>query len=143
MSCNISLHSRNGIYVFYGLKNEPKYVRFNEFILLWHLGTNKKHFMKICYVSDTMLNISVCHLIISSPSYCNMGLPGGSVDKESACNAVDLGSVSGLGRSPGGQSNPFQYSCLENPHGLRSLAGYKSMKLQRAARDRVTKHSTL
>ena len=31
----------------------------------------------------------------------------------------DLGSVSGLGRSPGGgHGNPLQYSCLENPHGL-------------------------
>ena len=33
--------------------------------------------------------------------------------------------ILGLGRSPGeGNSNPLQYSCLENPHGQRSLAGY-------------------
>ena len=32
---------------------------------------------------------------------------------------------SGLGRSPGvGHGNSLQYSCLENPHGQRSLAGY-------------------
>ena len=38
---------------------------------------------------------------------------------------VDLGSVSGLGRFPGGRhGNSLQYSCLENPHGQRSLAGY-------------------
>ena len=50
---------------------------------------------------------------------------GSSVSKESACNAGDLGSIPGLGRSPeGGHSNPLQYSCLENPHGQRSLAGY-------------------
>ena len=37
----------------------------------------------------------------------------------------DLGSVPGSGRSPrGGHRNPLQYSCLENPHGQRSLAGY-------------------
>ena len=37
-------------------------------------------------------------------------------DKESACNAGDLGSVAGWGRSPGGgNSCPLQYSCLENP----------------------------
>ena len=37
----------------------------------------------------------------------------------------DLGSVPGLGRSPGGgHGNPLQYSCLENPHGQRSLVGY-------------------
>ena len=39
-----------------------------------------------------------------------------SVGKESACNAGDLGSISGLGRSPGeGNGNPLKYSCLENP----------------------------
>ena len=45
--------------------------------------------------------------------------------KESACNAEDLGSVPGLGRSPGGgYGNPLQYSCLEDPHGWNSLVGY-------------------
>ena len=42
--------------------------------------------------------------------------PGGSDGKESACNARDLGSVPGLGRSPGeGNGYPLQYSSLENP----------------------------
>ena len=41
---------------------------------------------------------------------------GGSDGKESACSAGDLGSIPGLGRSPGGgHGNPLQYSCLENP----------------------------
>ena len=41
--------------------------------------------------------------------------PGGSDGKASARNAGDLGSVPGLGRSPGeGNGNPLQYSCLEN-----------------------------
>ena len=36
-------------------------------------------------------------------------------DKESACNAGDLGSIPGLDRSPGeGDGHPLQYSCLEN-----------------------------
>ena len=44
------------------------------------------------------------------------GFPGGSEVKASACNVGDLGSISGLGRSPGeGNGNPLQYSCLENP----------------------------
>ena len=48
-----------------------------------------------------------------------MGFPGDSDDKESACNAGDSDSISGLipasGRSPGeGNGNPLQYSCLEN-----------------------------
>ena len=43
-------------------------------------------------------------------------LPGDSDGKESACNAGDLGSIPGLGRSPGeGNSYPLQYSSLENP----------------------------
>ena len=43
-------------------------------------------------------------------------LPGGSDSKESACNAGDLGSIPGSGRSPGeGNECPLQYSCLENP----------------------------
>ena len=47
-----------------------------------------------------------------------MGFPGGLDGKEFACNAGDLGSVPGLGRSPGeGNGNPSQYSCLENPMG--------------------------
>jgi len=43
---------------------------------------------------------------------------GGSEVKASACNAGDLGSIPGLGRSPGeGNGTPLQYSCLENPMG--------------------------
>ena len=46
------------------------------------------------------------------------------VAQESTCNAGDLGSIPGLERSPGGgHGNPFQYSCLENPQGQRSLVG--------------------
>ena len=45
-----------------------------------------------------------------------MGFPGGSEVKASARSAGDLGSIPGLGRSPGeGNGNPLQYSCLENP----------------------------
>ena len=39
----------------------------------------------------------------------------GSADKESSCNVGDLGSIPGLGRSPGGEKGyPLQYSGLEN-----------------------------
>ena len=52
------------------------------------------------------------------------GFPGGSDGEESACNKEDLGSIPELGRSPGGEhGNPFQYSCLENPHGQMNLVG--------------------
>ena len=44
------------------------------------------------------------------------GFPDSSLGKESACTAGDPGLIPGLGRSPGGgQGNPFQQSCLENP----------------------------
>ena len=54
--------------------------------------------------------------VYTPPETLLLGFPGGSDSKESACNVGDLGSVSGLGRSPGGgHGNPLQYSCLENP----------------------------
>ena len=41
--------------------------------------------------------------------------PCGSAGKESTCNAADMGSIPGLGRSPGeGKGYPLQYSGLEN-----------------------------
>ena len=42
--------------------------------------------------------------------------PGGSDGKESAYSVGDLGSIPGLGTSPGeGNGNPLQHPCLENP----------------------------
>ena len=44
---------------------------------------------------------------------------------DSAGDIRDMGSIPRLGRSPGGgHGNPLQYSCLDNPYGQRSLAGY-------------------
>ena len=58
------------------------------------------------------------------------GFPGGSVSKESACNASDPGSIPGSGRSPGeGNGNPVQYSCLENSTD-RALMGYSPWGLK-------------
>ena len=57
-----------------------------------------------------------------------MGFAGGSDSKESACSAGDLGSIPGLGRSPGGgHGNPLQLflpgECpwTEEPGGLQSM----------------------
>jgi len=48
-----------------------------------------------------------------------MGFPDGSDDKESACNAEDLGSITGLGRSPGeGNGYPLQYSWTSMDRGV-------------------------
>ena len=44
--------------------------------------------------------------------------------KNPPANAGDVGTILGLGRSPGGgNDNPLQYSCLGNPMDKRSLAG--------------------
>ena len=60
----------------------------------------------------------------SNCKYQQSGFPGGSEGKKSACNVGDPGSILGSGRSHGeGNGNPLQYSCLENPHGERSLVG--------------------
>ena len=59
--------------------------------------------------------------------HMRLGLPRWLSGKESACHTGDAGDgglIPGLGRSPGGgHGNPLQYSCLENPHGQRSLEG--------------------
>ena len=69
-----------------------------------------------------------------------MGFPGGSAGKESTCNVRDLGSIPGLGRSPGeGKGYPLQYSGLENStdsivHGVAKsrtrLSGFHFTSLQ-------------
>ena len=65
------------------------------------------------------------------PTSVFMGFPGGSDSKESACNVGDLDLIPGLGRSPERDSNPLQYSCLENPMGS-----------QRVRHNWATKHTT-
>ena len=54
-----------------------------------------------------------------------LGFPGGSDSKESNCNVGVLGSISGLARSPEERhGSPLQYSCVENSHRHRRLAGH-------------------
>ena len=64
-----------------------------------------------------------------------MGFPGGSVSKESTCNAGDQASIPGSGWSPGGgKGNPLKYSCLETPMD-RGACGLQSMGSQRVRQD--------
>ena len=75
-----------------------------------------------------------------------MGFPGGSEVKVSACNAGDLGSIPGSGRSPGeGNGNPVQYSCLENPmdRGARWAAVHGVTKSQTQLSDFTLFHFIL
>ena len=70
-----------------------------------------------------------------------LGLPGDSVGKEFTCNVGDLGSIPGLGRSPGeGKGYPLQYSGLENSmdcivHGVtKSLTRLNDFHTQKCKR---------
>ena len=66
------------------------------------------------YESSLQINPSSRSLVNSLQM--PLGLPGGLVNKESACNTGDLSSVPKLGRSPGeGNGNPLECSCLGNP----------------------------
>ena len=70
------------------------------------------------------------------------GSPDSSACKESACNVGDLGSIPGLGISPGeGNGNPIRYSCLENSMEQRNLAGYSLWGLKESeTTERLSPH---
>ena len=65
-----------------------------------------------------------------------MGFPGSSVVKNPPANAgdaEDVGSIPGLGRSPGeGNGNSLQYSCLENPMDRGDWQATQSVGLQKS-----------
>ena len=66
----------------------------------------------LCFMHSWLLFVILVSAQLMPPQSI---LPGGSDSKASAHNAGDLGSIPGLGRSPGeGNGNPLQYSCLEN-----------------------------
>ena len=122
--------------------------------LKWDLVLNYRKHINIlihylCFSLFTMAmvfyfnyHIDTYHILYTYYMY-KLGFPGGSDGKESACNAEDPGLIHGLGRSPGGgHGNPLQHSCLENPHGQRSLAGYSpwGLKSRRVGHDWVSKN---
>ena len=78
-------------------------------ILWWKLDLCKFSFMLNC-----LPGTAFCQFLPDSSQWKSRQIYWPS--KESACNAGDLGSIPVLGRCPGGgNSNPLQYSCLENP----------------------------
>ena len=83
--------------------------------------------MILCYTNFTSKKNRCLQYLHEIPRWFN--------SKESTCNAGDnvgnTGLIPGSGRSPGGgRGNPLQYSCLENPHGQRSLVGYSPRGLK-------------
>ena len=86
----------------------------------------KKNLVNLQSLSKTLLTL-LPHTAFFPDLNKNYSFPGGSDSKESTCNEGDLGSIPGLGRfHGGGHDNLFQFSCLENPHGQRSLVGHSA-----------------
>ena len=82
-------------------------------------------FHVLTIVNSAAMNIGV---YVSFSILVSLSFPCGSAGKESACNARDLSSITGLGRSPGeGKGYPLQYSGLEN--GLYSPWGCKESNM--------------
>ena len=80
----------------------------------WRPCRNSWYLYRRYWTNDVKAQDSRDHIWLSLRLH--LGFPGGSEVKASACNAGDLGSIPGLGRSPReGNGNPLQYSCLENP----------------------------
>ena len=76
------------------------------------------------------------------PTPVSLGFPGGSDGKESTCNEGELGSVPGLGRSPGGgHGNHSSIPAWKSPW-TEKPGGLQSMALQNVRQDRATKQST-
>ena len=72
---------------------------------------------------------------------CAMGFPGCSVIKNVPANTEDTGSIPRSGRCPGGgNGNPLQYSCLENPW-TEEPGGLQFMGSQKVWHYWVTEHA--
>ena len=79
----------------------------------WSLPGTSVHWIPQARILEwVVINISQTHIY---------GVSGASDDKESACNAGELGLIPESGRSPGeGNGDPIQYSCLENSMDIRA-----------------------
>ena len=96
--------------------------------LLWVLGPD--WIRSLCVLSEQKSFLSTA---------VHQGSPGGSIGQESACNAGDLGLLSGSWRTPGeGNGYPLQYSCSESPMDSKEPSGLQSMGSQRVRHDWVT-----
>ena len=101
----------------------PSILHFFLFFIFNFQISSRKEFN---FIPSITCSLSREMLITNRTCYIR-GFRGGSDGKESTCNAGDMGLIPGLGRFPGGgHGNPLQYSCLENPHGQRSLEGYSA-----------------
>ena len=107
-------------------------------ILAWRIPMDRGAWWATIYgvtKSQTLLRDFHFHLILELWWWLS--------GKESACKTGEAGSIPGSGRSPGGRhGDPLHYSCLENPHGQRSLAGYGPWGHKELEMTAAIKHST-
>ena len=128
-------------YIFSGMKSNLIFIMIHKQVQLHNLKENKKvgkGFREINDLPPWIIRASLVAQQINNPLAMQetwfdswvrktcwrrdrlptpvfLGFPGGSVGKESACNAGDLGLIPGLGRFPWrGNGYPLQYSGLEN-----------------------------
>ena len=122
-SISIIIETETRLYLtLYFLPEELKMLKRNFFPRTYHLLLEKEliYIYSISVVALFLLCIYVC-IWASQVALVVKNLPASAVDIR------DAGSVPGSGRCPGGgHGNPLKYSCLENPHGQRSLVGYSS-----------------
>ena len=79
-------------------------------------NTNGKTLNKLRIDKNIFKLIKEIHTQKNQQLTLHWGFPGGSDGKESTCNVGGLGSIPGLGRSPGeGKGSPLRYPGLENP----------------------------
>ena len=87
----------------------PKYWSFS-----FSISPSNEYAGLICFRMDWLDHLAVQGILFTSSNFFQ-SFPGGSAGKESTCNVGDLGSVPGLGRSPGEENGyPLQYSGPEN-----------------------------
>ena len=125
-------------------QKQPTQDQLDWLIELCYVHNFFRLFVVLVYISDLIANYpntdehnknNFNETKINSTIYSSKYFPCGSAGKETTCNVGDLGSIPGLGRSPGGgHGNPHQYSCLENPQGQRSLVGCRSIVSQSQTR---------
>ena len=112
------------LYFVWNLKHSPSLDKFGrQYFFPWKNSLSHYPTPLICF--PLWQNFSKVHCSLLKPLHFkllppllskNQGYPGGSVGKESAYDAGDLGSVPEWGRFPGeGNSNPHQYFCLGSP----------------------------
>ena len=119
---------------------------------LWAHWIHSFH-MHLTYLGPVLFPCSPCFLHspsssaitvgVAASAESHLGFPGGSGGRESTCNAGYLGSVPGLGRSPGGgHGSPLRFLAWRIPW-TEDPGGRQSMGSQRVGHNWVTKHRTV